>query len=277
MMSELKLGITLAYLEEWEMRPPEWSAADLAGIDFIEIPGAALPADDAWTQALDAWRCEVGVHELMPARFIRQASAAEEPVRGNFRENFRERLRLAGRAGVRRISADFDLAQAGDDPAELERLAAMLPGFYQPLEEYQLTLLATARFPSALPEAWRKYPAVWNRLRFHRLGFALDVHIHEAAARELETELDVLIAGRRWELGLLRFHYEPELGNKLPARALAAAAGIYRKFGLPVTVTAAPLCLHPEALTRELAPIKALFDQVREMPTGADAATAAQL
>ncbi len=262
-MTQVRLGISLEYPEDWDAVPPEWPTHLPAALDLLELPGAALPPDEKWRALQRRLGVQLGVRDLMPAWFIRQAMNAGEGIFLKFRERFRERLRLAAESGLAEVGADFDFAETGGTPEEREKLRRLLNSFYPILEETGLTLYATARFPSARPEAWRSYPAIWEALHFHRLRFALDLYMHEAVARKLDEELVRLIESRRWELGLLRFHYEPELGNRMTLKYLLESIRPYLHFSLPVIVTLAPVCTRPEALHAELPAACELLAQLR--------------
>ncbi len=263
---DINLGISLDYPERWEPLVPEWAPAPLRGLQHLEIPGCALPFPEAWQNALRAWNVEIGVRSLMPAGFIRQAASERGRIFDEFKERFRERLRLAAHHGIGHASADFDLDHAGRDPEYRGLLTRTIPGFYQPLEECGLLLYLSLRLP-AFGGSCEHYHTVWKCFRHPRLKLAVDLYIHECAGRE--AELIRFLETWRFDIGILRFHYEPELGNRLVAKHLIDYIRPVIRYGLPVTVFASPVCIQRTALNGELRIVQELASELTQNIRGA--------
>ena len=128
-----------------------------------------------------------------------------------------------------------------------------------------ISLLLSLRLPAS-GGACAHYHEVWKRFRHPRLKLAVDLHIHECAGHE--AELVRFLETWRFDIGVLRFHYEPELGNRLVAKHLIDYIRPLSRYGMPLTVLAAPVCIQRTALNGELAIVHQLVSELDRLLRG---------
>ena len=63
-----------------------------------------------------------------------------------------------------------------------------------------------------------QYRQFLNNLVINNIAFSLDIHPHELAGKEFSPEN--ILRMLRFDIGIVRFIYEPEIGNHLVPKAL---------------------------------------------------------
>ena len=215
-----------------------------AGISFLEAGGGMLPLKPAVRERIAASRRFLAVRELLPGHFIRQARESGDRIISGLKESFIEHLRMAGAEGCLWAGGDFELDRIAEgDRGELEALRDLLRCFYGAVRESGLKLMLDIRWPGNLkgPEWNRQISFVMRNLTFSDIEFAVNAHVHEARAAENFPSLLDFLRAWRMRIGLVRFHYEPELGNVLSPRAVASVAAALGERGLEYRLAACPL------------------------------------
>lgn len=227
-----------------------------AGISFVEVSGGMLPLKPAVRERIAASRRFLAVRELLPGHFIRQAREGGGRIIAGLKESFIDHLRLAGGEGCRWAGGDFELDRIAEgDRMELESLLALLRCFYSTVRDVGIGLMLDLRWPGKLKgREWnRQISSILKNLTFPGVEFAVNAHVHEAGAAENFPELLDFLRAWRMRIGLVRFHYEPELGNVLSARAVMPVAAVLGERGLDCRLAACPLLKDFSLLTGEAA------------------------
>lgn len=215
-----------------------------AGISFIEVSGAMLPLKTAVRERIAASKRSLAVRELLPGHFIRQARESGGRIIAGFKESFIGRLRLAGEEECLWSGGDFEFDRIAEgDRRELESLLELLRCFYGAVREVGTVLMLDLRWPGKLkgPEWNRQMSFIMKNLTFPGVEFAVNAHVHEAGAAENFPALLDFLRAWRMRIGLVRFHYEPELGNVLSSRAVMPVAAVMGERGLDCRLAACPL------------------------------------
>ena len=225
----------------------------LPEIDFLEITGSALTAENVYNRF--SANCRPAVRELMPGAFIRNARESGGKILSAFRRNFRTHLDKARDLGALWVSADFAVGNIKEnDTAAINDLRTILEGFYANLLTNSQKLLLDIRWPQSGfdDNEWsRNVSFVLANLPFPNLGIAVDAHVHEAgAAAKIDFLIDFL---RAWRLRttVVRFHYEPELGNTLSAKVTEPVRKVFSGISRDIFFSACPLVRNSDTLQQE--------------------------
>ncbi len=227
-----------------------------AGIAFIEASGGMLPLKTAVRERIAAGRRFLAVRELLPGHFIRQARESGDRIISGLKESFIDCLRVAGEEGCLWAGGDFELDRIAEgDRGGLETLQELLRCFYSTVRDGGLRLMLDIRWPGSCkgPEWNRQLSFIMRNLTFPGIEFAVNAHVHEARAAENFPALLDFLRAWRMRIGLVRFHYEPELGNVLSPRAVMSVAAALGERGLECRLAACPLLKEFSLLAGEAA------------------------
>ena len=203
--------------------------------DFVEVDGMLCANSTGLQEKFAGNDTFIAIRELMPGHFIRRIRETGGTMLAGFRESFRNNLRLAHELDARWVSADFGINSAAGCKEEIAAVKEELLSFYGNLWTAGTRLLLDVRWPynGMNSEEWnRNISFARSLLPFPNLGLAINAHVHEAGVQEnFNSLLKFLDAWKLHDI-LVRFHYEPELGNSLSGktvvpvyRVLASAPG----------------------------------------------------
>ena len=224
-------------------------------INFAEIDGMTLANGGGVPAKITDSGKFIAVREILSGTFIRRIMETGGNMLTEFRESFRERLIAARDSDVRWVSADFGLnTVVCNDRKSLAAVKDQLSCFYGNLWENRTLLLLDVRWPwgGVSNEEWnRNVSFALNNLPFPNLGIAVNAHIHEAGVQEnFDCLLDFLKAWRLHKI-LVRFHYEPELGNSLSGKVVQPVHQILSASAGDTAICACPLIKNQYLLEQE--------------------------
>lgn len=244
-----KFGISLLHM------PPDHPLPLLGAFDAVELPGSLLNP----SLAVDKLPPLFFFNGLMPSELTRDIAIHPDRLKTYFLQQMAMLLETAGRLGSAGVIVDFGLENCFHDPLRRRENAALIRRLTADLLRTGQKLLLPVRVPF-LPEAGESsepYLSFLNELMCPNIGFAVDVHPHELAGRELD--LAEILHWLRFDVQLVHFIYEPETGNRLVAKLLSPWVELGHGFHRELPFLVLPLMSRGETVENELPILKDLF------------------
>lgn len=244
-----KFGISLLHMPPECPLPPlsgSFAAAELPGALLTGHPGGRLPSP-------------LFFNGLMPSELTRDIAVQSDRIKTYFLQQMAVLLENAGRFEAAGVVVDFGLESCFGDPPRRRENIALIKRLTADLLRNNLKLLLPVRVPF-LPEADNSAEPYLNfrrELMCPNIGFAIDVHPHEMAGRELN--LAEMLHWLRFDTALVHFIYEPETGNRLVGKLLQPWLELGREFHWDVPFLVLPLMSRGETVENELPVLKDLF------------------
>ncbi len=221
----------------------------------VELPGIQLSPD----LAVNKLPGNILFNGLLPVELTREIAGPNARIKQNFLERTAALLDTASQLGCNTVIVDFGLESCFEDESRSHETAALIGKLSADLIRNNISLLLPVRVPF-YPEAEgssEKYLNFLNRIMCPNVGFALNIHPHELAGRELD--LDELLHWLRFNTRLIRFIYEPETGNRLVKKLLQPWFEIGAKYQWNCPYLVVPLMSRPETLENELVILREFF------------------
>ena len=200
-----------------ETNSVDWitAVANTTHIREVELPATLLQeAGPAFAQVEHNGLHVLHVRELLPADVSRYL--AEQPAKGrsDVLGCFQKGLESCNRAGTRHASFDVGLDRIGAGPHDdgLEQRVKLLRALVPAAERNRITLCVQIRFPAAFPgsKAWDHAANLVHEVMHPRCRLALSLFPAEFPE---DFEVEALVRRCYFNVGVLRFHYRPDLGD----------------------------------------------------------------
>ncbi len=113
---------------------------------------------------------------------------------------------------------DFGIERAIEAPQHQSALIKFFKQLAPPIIKSPFPILLPVRIPLQLNVSGAEYRQFLNNLVINNIAFSIDIHPHELAGKEFSPEK--LLRLLRFDIDLIRFIYEPEVGNHLVPKAV---------------------------------------------------------
>ncbi len=245
-----RFGISLLHM------PPECPLPQLNDVfGAVELSGALL------NHSLPVGKLP-GVfyfNGLMPSELTREIGMQSDRIKTHFLQQMAVLLDAAGQLGATGVVVDFGLESCFEEPQRRYETVTLIKRLAADLLRNNLYLLLPVRVPF-LAEAKgtsEAYLGFLTELMCPNIGFAIDVHPHELAGRELN--LVDMLHWIRFDVRLVHFIYEPETGNRLVNRLLQPWLEVGREFQWQLPYLVMPLMSRSETVENELVVLREFF------------------
>lgn len=198
----------------------------------------------------------INVTDLMPSSITRGIAVQRPGIIADFKRQFTQLLGGSGTAPIDCAIVDFGLDEAMESKEYALQLDNFLRGLAMELHLLQVRLALPVRIPEYRADFTRHCLALRDRVMLPSLTFAVDIHPHE-----LGKEFDPagLLRWLRFDIGTVRFCYEPAIGNHLVGKAIRPWIDYLRQIGFNGMVTFCPRTGRFEQLIQEVANLRELI------------------
>jgi hypothetical protein len=178
----------------------------------LEISGRALEnklAMDSFRKKPLKYRHLV---ELMPPSVTRGISDQKSGIVKGFKEQFELSLEKLSFLGIEALVVDFGLETAFSNPEFRASCLALIKSFSHALHKRRMTLLLPVRIPFSDPEYPEFLLSFSKDLMYPGVKFSINIYPHELIKGFSPEDL---LRWFRFDIGVVRMIYEPEMGNRL--------------------------------------------------------------
>ncbi len=222
--------------------------------DFLELAGAPPVTNNIYERG--NWR-----RDPAPAGFIAEALEREElSLKRDFLASVEDWLRkiIANRSQGLVLNVDWEAAlKYPEYVAKLKKFFNFIAGI---LYDSPARLLLVMRFPAADGENLERYFPIYEQLRVPGSALAFELHVHECVKYHLAV--DSWCSNWAFETALIRFFYEPEVGNRPTPALITPVVNRFKSLALKPDLALAPLCSSSEKLMAEIDYAANIIEQI---------------
>ncbi len=253
----VKFGFSLAY-------GPDMTLAEIAQLPSgrglnAEVPGRFLEMKKALHALRRKGWGKFNAGEVISANVTRGIAVQNDNIIRDFKREFFRLLNTAG-LPVECAMVDLGLDEALHDAAFLAALTRLLRGMAMDLHMANVRVALPFRIPNWNDGFSEFCLALRNQLMLPQLCFSIDIHPHEIAGEAIAPA--ELLRWLKFDLGAIRFFYEPETGNHLVSKAITPWLDFLATTAFEGQVTFCPRCQSVEILAHEVAAIRELVTEI---------------
>ena len=181
-----------------------------------------------------------------------------EKIISGFRAHLRNAV-AASRLPVDCLIIDFGLEEVLYEPGRFEQLTRFLTGFALDLHMSGCRLALPVRVPNPVAGLEEMCLKLKSATMLPGLCFSLDVHPHEPGGR---LEPGEVLRWLKFDMGVLRFIYEPETGNRMTVNAVRPWIHELEKLPFKGQICFCPRRCTEELLLNEVSQLKELLEDL---------------
>ena len=157
------------------------------------------------------------IRRLVESSVSRTITEHREPLAKSFITHFNAAMQLTG-SGIASATLDFGIERAFTNPQLRANLIQFIKRLAPAIIPAPFPVLLPVRIPFYANEQGRDYAIFLRDLVISNCAFSLDIHPHELAGQTFSPAS--FLRPLRFDIGLIRFIYEPAIGNRLVEKVL---------------------------------------------------------
>lgn len=243
---------------------PELSAVEISQLTAIrgfcgEIPGRMMDMKKALHLLRKKGFFRFNASEVISTGVTRSIAMQNGNIVGDFK---RQLVSMIKESPVTFDCAilDLGLEEAVHDDVICAALFRLLQGMALDMEVIGCKIALPVRIPYWNDGLAEFCLALRNKLMLPQLCFSIDIYPHELAGHDVDPAQ--LLRWLKFDIGTVRFFYEPETGNHLVAKAIEPWLKFLCTTAFNGQVTFCPRCKSAELMGHELAAVRELVNEL---------------
>ncbi len=213
----------------------------------VELPGDLLENRMLFPVLKQRGIHSLNISELIDNAVSSSVAGQSEKIRSDFKRQLSERIENIGYP-VNSIIMKLGVEEAIINEPFRAKLIKLLKELAMTLHTRHTMLALPVRIPSTEKEFPQFCLNLKTEVMIPQVKFSIDIHPHELG-REFDPEK--LLRWLKFDIGVFRFFYEPEIGNRLVAKAVKPWIDYLRQTAFEGSIIFCPRCPDAEAVIRE--------------------------
>lgn len=253
-MKNITWGISFSALESEEGLPRTLPEC----FSLLELPGFLLsPLSRKKLRLSYPHISELFFRDMLDPTVSREIFTQSSPIQNDLKLCLRKLIAEADVINSSGILLDFAIERSFENPDLFGKIKSFINSFSHSLYHSNNRLLLPVRVP--LLESVKspeQYLDFLKKQMLPQAGFSIDVHPHELAGKEFSPK-DIM-QWLEFDTVLLRFVYEPEIGNRLVRKSIEPWIEYSQQHYGKLKIVFAPVFKHLETIENEIN----LFEQL---------------
>ncbi len=194
------------------------SGTDTTAFSVVEIPGNIINSREKMQFPQIKAASSLHVRRLVESSVSRTITEHSEQLRKSFIAHFNSSIKIK-RADMASATLDFGIERSFNNDQLRTNLIQFIKRLAPAIIPAPFPVFLPVRVPFHAGSRGSDYTRFLRDLVISNCAFSLDIHPHELAGQTFDPAL--LLRPLRFDLGLVRFIYEPAIGNRLVEKLLA--------------------------------------------------------
>jgi len=199
---------------------------------------------------------QINVTDLMPSSITRGIAIQRPGIVADFKHQFSRIMGNFKAVPVDCVAVDFSLDEAGESNDYRQKLELFLRGFGLDLYMLNVRLAMPVRIPEYREGYAQLCLELRDRLMLPSICFTADIYPHELGK---DVQPEELLRWLRFDLGTVRFFYEPEIGNHLVPALIEPWLKYLYAIGFAGMITFCPRVRNVDQLLQEADSLRELL------------------
>jgi hypothetical protein len=184
----------------------------------VEISGGILANEQTMNSPLFTQAERIHLRRLVESPVTRTITEHSEKIKQSFINHFSNIIQIS-RSDITSTTFDFGIEQSLSNPQLRAQLIHFIKRLAPAIIPAPFTILLPVRVPFHAGENSTGQANFLRDLVVSNIAFSLDIHPHELAGHQFDPASFLRLL--RFDIGLIRFIYEPATGNRLVEKVLS--------------------------------------------------------
>ncbi len=241
-------GISFSSLESEEGLPRELPEC----FSLLELPGFMLsPLSKKQLKLSYPHISELFFRDMLDPAVSREITTQSDSIQSDLKLCLRKLISEADDINSSGVLLDFAIERSFEKPVLEEKIRDFINSFSNSLYHSNNKLLLPVRVPLLdSVKSPEQYLDFLKKQMLPQAGFSIDVHPHELAGKEF-SPLEIM-KWLKFDTVLLRFVYEPEIGNRLVRKSIEPWIEYSKNHYDKLKIVFAPVFKHLETIENEI-------------------------